>query len=56
MLGAIIGPEEVGIYSVAMRRAEIVSFLVAPVLLGLSPMVAGLYADKARLGTQGLPS
>jgi O-antigen/teichoic acid export membrane protein len=45
MLGAIKGPEAVGIYGVANRGAELISFALMAVNPALAPTVASLYAE-----------
>ncbi|MDQ1274267.1 MAG: hypothetical protein QG591_2897 [Planctomycetota bacterium] len=44
MLGAIKGPKEAGIYSVANRGAEFITFILLAVNTSLAPTVASLYA------------
>lgn len=45
MLGAIKGPEAVGLYVVASRGAELISFILMAVNLSIGPTVAKLYAE-----------
>lgn len=44
MLGAIKGPEAAGVYNVAVRGAELISFVMMAVNSALAPTIAGLYA------------
>lgn len=45
MLGSMKGPQEAGVYSVANRGAEFVTFILLAVNTALGPMVASLYAE-----------
>ncbi|TVM04151.1 MAG: flippase [Candidatus Brocadia sp. WS118] len=44
MLGAIKGPQEAGIYSVANRGAELISFILIAINTALAPTVVNLFA------------
>lgn len=46
MLGAIKGAEAVGVYAVASRGTEIITFVLLAVNSALAPTVSGLYAVK----------
>lgn len=46
MLGAIKGPKEAGIYAVANRGAEFITFILLAVNTSLAPTVASLFAAK----------
>lgn len=48
MLGAMKGPQEAGVYSVANRGAEFITFILLAVNTALGPMVASLYAEGDR--------
>ncbi|VAW52939.1 hypothetical protein MNBD_GAMMA05-1881 [hydrothermal vent metagenome] len=51
MLGAITGTDSVGIYSIASRGAEFITFLMIPIHAALGPTIAKLYTshDTERL-------
>ena len=46
MLGVISGSEAVGIYSIAARGSELISFLMIPVHAALGPTIAKLYTNE----------
>lgn len=46
LLGALSGPDAVGVYAVASRGAEFVSFFLLALLPALAPTIASLYAAK----------
>jgi O-antigen/teichoic acid export membrane protein len=54
ILGAIQGPQAVGIYSVAVRTAEIVAFVLQAINPALAPHIANLYALGYAPGLQRL--
>jgi len=54
MLGAIKGAEAVGIYVVASRGAELITFALLAVNSVLAPAVSGLYAVKDMKRLQGV--
>ena len=54
MLGAIKGAEAVGIYVVASRGAELITFALLAANSVLAPAVSGLYAVKDMKRLQGV--
>ena len=52
MLGALVGPEAVGIYNVANRGAQLILFIQTTVNLVLAPTIASLYASGNMLRLQ----
>ncbi len=46
MLGAIAGSEQVGIYNIANRGSEIVTFMLLPVHTSLGPTISKLYTSN----------
>ncbi|BBO19071.1 conserved hypothetical protein [Candidatus Brocadia pituitae] len=48
MLGSMKGPQEAGVYAVANRGAEFVTFILLAVNTTLGPMVASLHAEGDR--------
>lgn len=54
MLGAMKGPQEAGVYSVANRGAEFITFILLAVNTALGPMVASLYAEGDMKKLQGV--
>jgi len=51
MLGSIKGPEEVGIYGVSARAAEVVAFVIQAMNVTIAPVLASVYRldDRERL-------
>ncbi|OGF53202.1 MAG: polysaccharide biosynthesis protein, partial [Candidatus Fraserbacteria bacterium RBG_16_55_9] len=56
MIGALMGPEDVGIYNVAARTAMFVNFVLMATNAIAAPMFASVYAQKNREGLQRLTS
>jgi len=54
LLGGIMGADAVGIYNVAIRGAELVTFILMPVHQTLGPVVASLYAGNDMRRLQGM--
>ena len=54
ILGALKGPDAVGIYSVAVRTAELIPFVLQAVLPALAPHMASLHAAADTPGLQRL--
>jgi O-antigen/teichoic acid export membrane protein len=54
ILGALKGPQDVGIYSVAVRTAELVPFILQAINPALAPHIASLHTVGDALGLQRL--
>jgi len=54
ILGALKGPENVGVYSVAVRTADLIPFVLQAILPALAPQIARLHAAGDLHGLQRL--